>query len=102
MAISKKGLRSITVDHQKYYWKFNEKIVIFPEGDPNCILTIDFGYFDIWLFVNDQEHRPPYFEPKPVTPKFVSESIQFALENNWKGKKMDVEYRNTIYNIKSN
>ena len=100
MAISKKGLRSIIIDGEKYYWKFKEKIIVFHSEFTNGILTIDFGFFDIWLYVNDEENRPPDFEPKSITPKFVRESVQFALRKGWKENKMEIVFRDGIYKVK--
>ena len=100
MAISKKGLRKITVNGQKFYWKFNEKIIVRSDEFKNSLLIIDFGWYDVWLYVNDKENRPPDFEPKIVTPQFVSESISFALAENWKEYKMEIEFTNGLYKKK--
>ncbi|WP_338767056.1 hypothetical protein WAF17_05050 [Bernardetia sp. ABR2-2B] len=99
MAISKKGLRTITVNNNKYYWKFNEKVFIIPNENQNSLLVIDFGWYDIFLFMNDKENRPPKFYPKAITPKFVQESILFALENEWSEGTMKVEYREGKYSL---
>lgn len=57
MTISKKGLRSIAVNRQKFYWKFNDKVFVFSNENKNCFLTIDIGWFDKWLHVN-VVHKP--------------------------------------------
>ncbi len=100
MAISKKGLRKIIVENREFYWKFNGKIIVTSEEIKNCHLTIDFGWYDIWLYVNDKENRPPDFEPKNVTPKFVSESISNALNQGWEEGKALLEFRNGNYTMK--
>ena len=100
MAISKKGLRKIIVDNREFYWKFNEKIFVTSEKIKNCLLIVDFGWYDVWLYVNDKENRPPDFEPKSVTPKFVSESITYALTQGWNDVKMEIEFRNGDYKKK--
>lgn len=97
MAISKKGMRNIVVDRQKFYWKFNGKIIINSDQIKNSLLIVDFGWYDVWLFVNEKDNRPPDFEPKSVTPKFVSESISFALAEGWKEGKMEIEFKNGNY-----
>lgn len=99
MAISKKGLRTIIVEDEKYYWKFVNKVMVFNHEYTNGVLSIDFGYFDIWDYVNDQENKPPDFTPKVVTPKFVSESIKFALKNGWSKNKMSIKFKNGIYKV---
>ena len=79
MAIAKKGFRKIEVG-EKYAWKFNGKVFVAKERNNRSTLIIDFGWFDEWLFANDRENRPPDFYPRMATPKFVSESIQFAIK----------------------
>lgn len=101
MAISKKRLRPIVVDSHKFYWKFTEKVFVFNEADKNSLLVVDFGYYDVWLYINDKENCPPDFEPKVVTPKFVSQCIQFALQAGWTTGKMELEYKNETYRIKN-
>lgn len=100
MAISKKGLRKIVVDNRVLYWKFNEKISVVSDEAKNCLLIVDFGWYDVWLYVNDNENRPPDFELKSVTPKFVSESITYALTQGWDNGKMEIEFRNGDYKSK--
>ncbi len=100
MAISKKGLRNLVVNGQKFYWKFNEKVIVNSDEFKNGILIIDFGWYDVWLFVNDKENEPADFEPKSVTPKFVSKSISFALVEGWKDGKMEIEFTNGQYKKK--
>ncbi len=100
MAISKKGLRKIAVDNQEFYWKFNEKIFVISDETKNSLLIVDFGWYDVWLYANDKENRPPDFEPKSVTPKFVSESITYALNQGWDDEKMEIEFRNGNYKKK--
>jgi len=100
MAISKKGLRSITVNGQQFYWKFNGKVIVISDEIKNSFLIVDFGWYDVWLYVNDKENRPPNFEPKSVTPKFVCDSIIYALTQGWDDGKMEIEFRNGDYKIK--
>ena len=100
MAISKKGMRSIIVNGQKFNWKFNEKVIVNSDEFKNSLLIIDFGWYDVWLFVNDKKNKPADFEPKSVTPKFVSESISFALAEGWKEGKMEIEFANGEYKKK--
>lgn len=100
MAISKKGLRKITVVNREFYWKFNEKIFVISDEAKNSLLIVDFGWYDVWLYVNDKENRPPDFDPKSVTPKFVSESITYALKQGWDDEKMEIEFSNGDYKKK--
>lgn len=101
MAISKKGLRKIVVDDREFYWKFNEKVFVVAEQHKNSLLIIDFGWYDVWLYVNDKENRPPDFEPQNVTPKFVKESILYALHHGWCKESLELKYRNGTYKIKA-
>ena len=66
----------------------------------NSLLIVDFGWYDVWVYSNDRENRPPDFEPKSVTPKFVSESIIYALNQGWGDGKMEIEFRNGDYKKK--
>lgn len=100
MALSKKGLRKIVVNNQEFYWKFNEKIIVISDEAKNSSLIVDFGWYDVWLYVNDKENRPPDFESKSVTPKFVSESITYALSQGWHDGKMEIEFKNGDYKKK--
>ena len=100
MALSKHGLRKIIVDEREFFWKFNEKIFVTSNETKNCLLVVDFGWYDVWLYVNDKENRPPDFEPKNVTPKFVSDSILFGITEGWEKGKMEIEYRNGNYKKK--
>lgn len=100
MAFSKKGLRSIIVNEKKFYWKFNGKVIVNFDENKSGLLIIDFGWFDEWLFINDKSRRPPDFEPKTVTPKFVSESILFAISEGWEEGEMQLEFKNQVYKKK--
>lgn len=100
MAISKKGLRKIRVNGQNYSWKFNEKVFVFNNEIEGSLLIIDFGWYDVWLFVNDIENKPADFEPKSATPKFVTESISYALTQGWDSGKMEIKFRNGAYQRK--
>lgn len=83
MAINKKGFRKIVVADKPFYWKFNEKIIVVGGKSENGILRVDFGWYDIWLYVNDQKNEPEPYEPKVVTPDFVKRCIVFALSKDW-------------------
>ena len=99
MAISKKGLRKIVVDENTYYWKFNELVYVFNESDPNNFLSIDFGWYDEWLYVNDKENAPPDYHPKTVTPGFVAGAIRFALNVGRDERKMKLSYREGAFGV---
>ena len=55
---------------------------------------ISFLIISLIVFPSCKENTPPDFEPKCITPKFVSDSIRFALGNGWEDGKMEIEYRN--------
>lgn len=102
----KKGFRRIVVQDIAFNWKFHEGIDIRPDHNKNNELFIDNGWYDDWLFINDNENKPPNYQPKTVTPNFVKESIEFALKNGWntenKTGKLEIEYKVGKYNIKPN
>ena len=98
MAISKKELRKITVEDRQFYWRFNGKVFIIPEENPNRLLVVDFGWYDVWDHIHDGENRPPDFEPQIATPKFVRDSILYALSLGWNESKMEIQYKNGTYN----
>lgn len=99
MGISKKGLRKIIVDQQTFYWKFNEKIIITSDEIKNALLILDFGYFDVWLYVNDRENRPPDYEPRVVTPQFVETTIRHAKSIGWHEGTLNLMYRKGEFSI---
>ena len=86
----KRGFRTIKVDDELYNWRFAGVVDIrFGDNPKQSVLKVDFGWYDIWLFVND-EKRPPDFEPKAVTSKFVEQAIRFALKNGWRREQISV------------
>lgn len=103
----KRGFRAITVNNELFNWCFQGIIDIRPNNNKNNQLLIDFGYYDGFDYVNEpKENRPPPFEPKIVTPKFVSQSIENALKLGWDielntGRTV-VEYRNKEYTLIKN
>ena len=99
--MSKKGLRKIVVEGETYYWKFTEKVFISKNAEKNSILIVDFGYYDFWLYVNSRE-RPLDYEGVLVTPQFVRASILIALGQGWNKGKMELDYIEGVYQLKTN
>lgn len=89
-----KGFRKIRMDDSVYFWKFNEKIIVVNQSIKNSYLTVDIGWFDEALYLNDPENRPPAFDIKKVTPKFVAKCIKYALSKGWNEGKMEIKYHN--------
>lgn len=86
----KRGFRTIKVDDECYNWSFVGIVDIrFSDSPKQSALRVDFGWYDIWLYGND-EKRPPDFEPKIVTPNFVEQAIRFAVKNGWNRKRSTV------------
>lgn len=77
----KKGFRAINIENIQFNWCFGGIIDVRPDQHKGNSLTIDFGWFDVWDYIHEIE--PPEFEPKVVGPKFVSDSIKFAINNGW-------------------
>ncbi len=100
MGIPKKGFRKIVVNDEVFFWKFQGKILVSPEySRSDHLLYIDFGYYDVWAYINTDLEIPPDYSPRKVTPKFVSESIKFALANGWKKGKYELQFRDNKYII---
>lgn len=100
MALAKRGSRKIVVDGRQFRWKFREIISVVPEGEPTGILTIDFGWYDVWDYANSKE-KPPDFEPKLATPRFVAQGIKYAISKGWEHGKMAIKYRNGVYSTET-
>lgn len=96
------NFRKIIIHEKTYKWRFNEIIQICPEGLYNNKLSIDFGYFDSWLYMNDRDNKPEAYEPKTVTPAFVKMCIETALQMGWnsnaKQGNFQLKYRNQQFN----
>ena len=97
MAISRKGFRKIVVDSKHYLWKFNKEIIVV-ESPTQAYLTIDFGWYDEWLYIKNPENAPPDFKPRSVTPKFVRQGITFAKSHDWK-QHMKLKFANNIFTV---
>ena len=83
----KRGFRAIKVDDECYSWRFSGEVDIrFNNSPKQSALRVNFGWYDGWIHVND-EKRPPDFEPRVVTPKFVEQAIRFAVKNGWNRKR---------------
>jgi len=95
----KRGFRLIKVKSIDFSWRFSGFIDVRPGNNKGNVLTIDFGWYDVWEFVNDKENEPPEFEPQIVTPKFVNASIKFALNNGWNIEHENLQFR-VIYKDK--
>lgn len=97
----KRGFRKITINDIDFNWGFVGKIDIRPADNRNNQLIVDFGWYDVWLFVNDPDNVPPPYEPKVITPLFVQECVLFAFENGWniekKAGKFEIFYRNGVF-----
>ena len=72
------GLRSITVEGQRFRWRFDDHLVVTPNGRSSPQLRVEWGWRD-WL-----EPEVAGAERKVVTPRFVAEAIGFALSQGWK------------------
>jgi hypothetical protein len=79
----KRGFRKIIIDDKAFNWRFNSQLEVCPATCKGNKVIVDFGWFDSWLYVNDQSNIPPEYDPKVVTPSFVRKVIEFALRHNW-------------------
>jgi hypothetical protein len=70
-------LRPITVDGMRFRWRFDERLVVVPEGRSSPQLRVEWGWVD-WL-----EPDGPGPEPQVVTPRFVADAIRSALAQGW-------------------
>lgn len=88
----KRGFRKIKVEGQDFNWRFSGQIDVRPEGKKNNKLLIEFGWYDVWLLVGDP-NKSPDSASKQITPKFVSESIKFAMANGWDTSKAHSQFQ---------
>jgi len=100
MAINKKGLRRITVDGAKYYWRYVEGAQIFQET-PFGEIRVDFGRFPSWLSMGDSGNNRdiPKFEQATLTPKYIQRAISFARQSGWREGRLHLIYRDGDYKI---
>jgi hypothetical protein len=75
------GLRPITVARRRFRWRFDQRLVVVPEGRSGPVLYVEWGWRD-W-----SEPEGPDPQPWIVTPRFVAEAIAFALESGWQPEK---------------
>ncbi|SIT30099.1 hypothetical protein SAMN05421788_109127 [Filimonas lacunae] len=107
MALPKKlrGFRKVMVEGKCFYWRFASVIDIRPAMQKQNRLSVDFGWYDTWLYINDDPaHRPPPFVPLVVSPGVVKQAILFALSNRWNTDKknglIQLTYKNQQFFIK--
>ncbi|MEO1049913.1 MAG: hypothetical protein AAFX87_04790 [Bacteroidota bacterium] len=100
----KRGFRKIVVDGIQYNWRLDNEVVILPDEISCSRLTVDFGFYDPWLYVNDKENEPEAFEPRLVTPKFIEACIRFALSVGWlkggENQLLEIVYRKGVFERK--
>ena len=99
----KRGFRKIVIDEKVFNWRFNTLLEVCPATCKDNKVIVDFGWFDPWLYVNDQSGIPPEYDPKVVTPSFVRKVVEFALIQNWditaRAGVTKVIYRDNKFNI---
>ena len=100
----KRGFRKLTIKDINFNWCFLGKIDIRPDENRNNQLIIDFGWYDIWLHVEDLKNPPSPYDPKVITPQFVKKCILFAIANGWdiekKVDKFELLYRQGTFTLK--
>lgn len=101
---NKRGFRKITVEGQNFHWRLADVIDIRSGSQKDNKLRVDFGWYNKWLYLNDdEENTPPDYEPEVVTPAFVREAILFAIACEWDSLKrvglMQLKYRNGKFEI---
>ncbi|MFN8577064.1 MAG: hypothetical protein U0354_09425 [Candidatus Sericytochromatia bacterium] len=95
----RRGFRTITIDNELFDWRFSGNIDIRPKNNKSNKLIINIGYYDIWLYVNDNV-KPPDFETKIVTPEFIKKCIISAIELGWDINKLNEEFNLKYINNK--
>ena len=71
------GFRKIVVQGRVFRWRFEDRLVIIPDGESGPPLYVRWGWRD-WV-----ESVGPGNEPLIVTPRFVAAAIRFGLEHGW-------------------
>lgn len=78
----KKGFRKIVIQNQAFNWRLGRLIDVRPDSRKANQLNVDFEWSDDYYYYKEVKDVPN-FEPTKITPKFVSEAIEYALENGW-------------------
>ncbi len=101
----KRGFRSLIIDESQFNWRFIGVIDVRPKANKNNMLIVDFGWYDVWLYVNDKE-KPPDWEPNVVTPQFVREAILAGIRLGWNPDNLsgtfNLKYRNHKFTTENN
>jgi len=101
----KRGFRKIVINDKAFNWRMNyisSLVEVRPAFNKDNKLSIDFGWWSRWLYINDAKSiRPPAYEPEVITPGFVKKAIEFALSQNWNidGKPgiIKIQYKNSQF-----
>jgi hypothetical protein len=92
------GLRKIVVEGRRFRWRFNDRIVVVPEGRSGPPLYVDWGWEDCL----EAGGRGP--GPVIVTPRFVAEAIAFALASGWQPdghrRPFRLDYKDPVFRVR--
>jgi hypothetical protein len=90
-------MRPIAVAGQRFRWRFDEYLVVIPQGRSSPQLRVEWGWRD-WL-----EPEGAGAEPHIVTPRFVADAVSFALAQGWQpavlGSPFEVCYRDGAFSV---
>jgi len=75
----KRGFRSIVVNEQTFYWKVDSYLDIRSGIFPETKIHVALEWVDSRIPVGERS----YLNNLTITPRLVSESILFALNNEW-------------------
>ena len=103
----KRGFRIIVVNGKEFNWRMNyagSLVEVRPVLNKDNKLSIDFGWFDVWLHISeDKSIWPPGYEPQIITPAFIKKAVEFALSCNWdiEGKPgiIKLQYKNNKFSV---
>ena len=95
-----KSLRSIVVDGARFRWRFDERVVVVPDGRSGPPLYVEWDWKE-WT-------EPEGAGPKPliVTPRFVADAIRSAVSMGWspteEKRPWHLQFKNQGFQIKDN
>ena len=75
----KRGFRSIVVNEQTFYWKVDRSLDIRSGIFPETKIHVELEWVDSRIPIGERS----YLNNLTITPKLVTESILFALNNQW-------------------
>lgn len=96
----KRGFRSIVVNEQLFYWKVDSYLDIRSGIFPETKIHVELEWIDSRIPVAERSS----LNNLTITPKLVTESILFALNNQWNpaiktNQVFSIRYENKVFSL---